>query len=307
MPTARSRSLSRVPKDMTNLVASNACDAPSLAMGGQGRWRWLRQLLAEQKLGCCWPHQSQTGKKPGCSGRRRTLPGLATVFALVLAIVPPSAGADSPEPVLRARGLKKAGSVYILDGESDILNKMTKVQPLYDQMAKSYAQLDSVFRAQAEYDALDLEYKLLTERLRNVQAEIDTHPPLSNNMLRQNWYDLLETEKQLRFQRNALDRELDLRWKSLVSESKREALLKEFEEQRQGFLKESRDLRALIDKVNERYSQLARDEVVKKAIEAIRGQTKTRVSLGPSPEFKRRSTRLKNAEKTYSPANLTPN
>jgi hypothetical protein len=213
--------------------------------------------------------------------------------------------AESPDAVLKGRGLKKSGLIYVLDGESEFLAKIAKVQPLYDQMTKSYAKLDVIFRAKAEYDAMDLQYKLLTERLRNVQAEIDAHPPLSNNMLRQNWYDLLESEKQLRFERNALDRELDLRWKSLVSESKREALLNEFQQQRQDFLKESRDLTSLSDKVDESYDQLARDEDVKNALTALRASTKSRVSLGPSPEFKRRSTLLKNAEKAFSPASLT--
>jgi len=96
-----------------------------------------------------------------------------------------------------------------------------------------------------------------------------------------------------------------LRWKSLVSDSKREALFTEFQKQRQDFLKESRDLRSLIDRVNEKYGQLARDEDVKKALSEIRAATKARVALGPSPEFKRRSTLLKNAEKAFSPASLT--
>lgn len=229
----------------------------------------------------------------------------ATLVLVLFPAISPAARADSPDAILKARGLKKSGLIYILDSETEFLDKLARVQPLYDQMTKSYATLDAAVRAQSEFDAMDLQYKLVTERLRNVQAEIDAHPPLSNNVLRQNWYALLESEKQLRFERNALDRELDLRWKSLVSESKREAMMNEFQKQRQSFLKESRDLRALIDKVNERYEQLGRDEDVKKAISTMRTSTKSRVSLGPSPEFKRRSTLLKNAEKTFSPASLT--
>lgn len=230
----------------------------------------------------------------------------ATSLLLLLGVTSANTlAADSPDAVLKARGLKKTGLIYTLESESEFLARAAKVQPLYDQMTKSYARLDVIFRAKAEYDAMDVRYKLVTEHLRDVQAEIDAHPPLSNNMLRQNWYDLLESEKQLRFERNALDRELDLRWKSLVSESKREALLNEFQQQRQDFLKESRDLRALIDKVNETYDQLARDEDVKNALTAIRASTKSRVALGPSPEFKRRSALLKNAEKAFSPASLT--
>jgi hypothetical protein len=219
--------------------------------------------------------------------------------------LPTASAADSPDAILKARGLTKSGQFYVLGGETEFLDKMAKVQPLYDQMTKSFARLDGMFRAQAEYDAMDLQYKLLTERLRNVQAEIDAHPPLSNNFLRQSWNDLLESETQLRFQRNALDRELDFRWKSLVSESKRESLMGEFQTLRDNFLKESRDLRSLIDKINTGYEQLRRDDDVKRAISALQVSTKARVSLGPSPEFKRRSTLLKSAEKAFSPASLT--
>jgi hypothetical protein len=237
------------------------------------------------------------GNRPVRIGAGLLLALCATTFS--------SEAVESPDAVLKARGLKKNGSIYVLEAETEFLDKIAKVQPLYDQMTKSFAQLDVAVRARNEYDGMDMQYKLLTEQLRNVQAEIDAHPPLSNNTLRQNWNDLLETEKQLRFQRNALDRELDLRYKSLVSESKRESLMNEFQKLRENFLKESRDLRPLIDRVNGDYEKLARDEDVKKAVAAIRASTKSPFSLGPSPEFKRKSALLKNAEKVFSPASLT--
>jgi len=228
-----------------------------------------------------------------------------------LAFVMVTGGADQasdskPEDVLNGRGLKKLGLIYVLEGEADFLKKLAKVQPLYDQMTSSYSKLDAIVRNQNEYDAMDVQYKLLTERLRNVRAEIDAHPPLSNNELRQNWNDLLEAEKQLRFQRNGLDRELDLRWKTLVSDSQREKLFNEFQKLRRDFLTESRDLRAISEGVGENYGRLAKDDAVKKALSALRASTKARVELGPSPEFKRKSALLRNAERAFSPESLTP-
>jgi hypothetical protein len=217
-----------------------------------------------------------------------------------------SAADAKPEDVLKGRGLKKSGSIYVLEGEADFLKKLARVQPLYDQMTNAYSKLDAIVRNQNEYDAMDVQYKLLTERLRNVQAEIEAHPPLSNNELRQNWYDLLEAEKQLRFQRNGLDRELDLRWKTFVSESQRDKLFDEFQKLRRDFLTESRDLRALSESVSANYDRLAKDDAVKKALSALRAATKARVELGPSPEFKRKSALLRNAEKAFSPESLTP-
>jgi len=237
--------------------------------------------------------------------RPRPVAGAFLVFLMVTrgAI---AAADPTPEDVLKGRGLKKSGWICVLDGEADFLKKLAKVQPLYDQMTNAYSKLDAIVRNQNEYDAMDVQYKLLTERLRNVQAEIEAHPPLSNNELRQNWNDLLEAEKQLRFQRNGLDRDLDLRWKTLVSDSQREKLFNEFQKLRRDFLTESRDLRAISEGVSENYGWLAKDDAVKKALSALRASTKARVELGPSPEFKRKSALLRSAERAFSPESLTP-
>jgi hypothetical protein len=231
---------------------------------------------------------------------------LATILLLLLVAASPGAVAGGePEGVLKARDLKKSGLTYVLAGEAEFLEKLADIQPHYDQVRILYSNLAAIMQNQAGYDEMDAQYKNLTEQLRDVQAEIDAHPPLTNNILRQNWNDLLQMEKQLRFQRNALDHELDLRWKTLVPEAKRERLLDEFRRKRQDFLTESRGLLAQADTLNETYDRLAKDEAVKKALDAIRTATKARVALGPSPEFKRKSTLLKSAEKAFSPAGLT--
>jgi hypothetical protein len=213
--------------------------------------------------------------------------------------------ADTPEGVLKARGLTKSSLTYVLDTENDFLKKLAAIQPRYDEVKTLYNDLTAIVHNQAAYDEMDVNYKLLTEHLRDVQAEIDAHPPLSNNMLRQNWNDLLQLEKQLRYERNALDRGLDLRWKTLVPESKRERLFAEFQKKRGDFLEDTRGLLDRADQIAKSYDQLAKDDAVKKALEAIRTDTKARVALGPTPEFKRKSTLLKNAEKAFSPASLT--
>ncbi len=248
--------------------------------------------------------QNRSGALPLSEIRARRVRAALLVFVVTSGAV--AAGDTTPEEVLKGRGLKKSGSVYVLGGETDFLKKLGKIQPMYNQMISAYSKLDSIIRSQNEYDAMDVQYKLLTERLRNVQAEIDSHPPLSNNELRQNWNDLLEAEKQLRFQRNGLDRELDLRWKTLVSDSQREKFFSEFQKLRRDFLAESHDLRAMSDAITADYDRLAKDDAVKKSLSAVRASTKARVELGPTAEFKRKSALLRNAERAFSPESLTP-
>jgi hypothetical protein len=159
---------------------------------------------------------------------------------------------------------------------------------------------------QAEYDVLNDQWTLVNEQLRNVQAEIDAHPPLSNNVLRQNGYSLLDTEKQLRFQYNELGREVNLRSRRLVGDGEKERLQGEFQKQREDFLEKSKELRAQADKTKAEYDKLSKDDAVKKALEALKLSTKGRVSLGPSPRFKNASTWPNEAVKSTSLESLRP-
>ena len=102
---------------------------------------------------------------------------------------------------------------------------MAKIQPRYAEMESLYIKLAAAVQGKADYDALDSEYTLMTERLRNVGAEIDAFPTTSNSELKQQYRNLLDLEKQLRFQRNEVNRELDLRYKNLVPDWQREELL----------------------------------------------------------------------------------
>jgi hypothetical protein len=71
-------------------------------------------------------------------------------------------------------------------------------------------------------------------------------------------------------------------------------------------LKETRDLRALADKIKEQYGELSKDDAVTKALGALRTSTKARLDLGPSPEFKKTSAWLISAEKGTAPENFVP-
>jgi hypothetical protein len=211
----------------------------------------------------------------------------------------------SPEEVLKDRGLTRTGSYYVLDLEAAFLKRLAEVQPLYEQLRGLFNKLVAVSQLEYAYAEVDERWNLLNERIGNVQAEIDAFPPLNNNVLRQQWRDLLELERQLRVQWNEANRERNLRWKALPPDGQKEKLSDEFREQREDFLKKTRDLRALADTINAKYDELSKDDAVKKALGSLRLSTKTRVELGPSPEFKKRGTQLKNAEKDFSPENFT--
>jgi hypothetical protein len=237
----------------------------------------------------------------------RSYPALA-LLAVVANLGNAAAIADDPKPekILEGRGLKRSGLLYVLDAESDFVPRVAKLQPSYRQLKASYDKFATVVINQAEYDALNDRWTLVNEQWGNVSAEIDAHPPLSNNELKQNWQNLLDAEKQLRYQYNELRREVNLRYPRLVADSERERLQGEFLKQREEFLAKSKELRELAEKIKTEYSGLAQDEAVKEALAALKLSTKARIGLGPSPEYRKASDWLTKAVRSTSPESVKP-
>jgi hypothetical protein len=240
---------------------------------------------------------------------RATGSSLAVALLIIVnALGDAAAVADDPNPekLLEGRGLKRSGMLYVVDSEADFIPQVAKLQPGYRQLKATYDKLATIVQTQAAYDQLNDEWTLVNERLRNVQAEIDTHPPLNNNELRQNWNNLLEAERQLRFRYNELGRDVNLLYRRLVSDAEKERVQGDFEKQREDFLTKSKELRTQGEKIKADYDALARDDSVKKALETLKLSTKARITLGPSPGFKNASAWLTNALRSTSPESLRP-
>ncbi len=238
---------------------------------------------------------------------RGTRSSLAIVLLAIVAALGDAAAvaADpTPEQVLKGRGLKRSGMFYVLEAESAFVAKVAKLQTSYRQLKGLYDRLAAILLNQAEYDALNDRWTLVNEQWGNVSAEIGAHPPLSNNLLRQNWQNLLEAERRLHVQYNELQREVNLRYRRLVADSEKERLRGEFQKQREDLLEKSGELRTLADKIQGEYRTLAQDDTVKKALDSLKLSTKARLTLGPSPEFKKASAWLTNAVRSTSPESL---
>jgi hypothetical protein len=194
--------------------------------------------------------------------------------------------------------------LYVLNAETGFLDKIDKLQPSYRELKGLYDKLSAVVRNQVEYDQLYDQWTVVTQRLRDVQAEIDTHPVLTNNLLRENWNNLLAAERQLRFEYNELNTQVNLRYRKLIPDWRKEQLTEDFQKRRGEFLKETQELRAAADAIKDQYGKLSKDEAVKKALGDLRTSTKARVDLGPSPEFKNKSAWLISAERGTAPENF---
>ena len=150
---------------------------------------------------------------------------------------------SGPDDVLRSLGLTRAGLVYVLDAERGFLEGLTRIQPRYAELLDLYRTLSAAVQNRADYDRRENDYAILTEHLKNVGILISDHPTTNNSDLKQSYRALLDEEIRLIADRNALDRELNLRWKSQMPDSQREKLFAEFQEKRLEFAKEARSLR----------------------------------------------------------------
>ena len=111
-----------------------------------------------------------------------------------MSVAPPAVlKAQTPEEVLKSRGLTKSGTRYVLDAEAGFLEEFARVQPRYGELKALYQNLKSIADDQDRYNAIDMTFKSVRAELRNVRAAIDDFPPgFSNNIRKQEWADLLE-------------------------------------------------------------------------------------------------------------------
>ena len=63
--------------------------------------------------------------------------------------LPPAIARDqTPEEVLKSRGLTRSASLYIVAEEADFFEKFAKVQPLYVQLRDVYNKLFAIMQYQ---------------------------------------------------------------------------------------------------------------------------------------------------------------
>jgi hypothetical protein len=244
----------------------------------------------------------------GVEPMRVTGSRLAATALAVIALQSTGVIADdsAAEQVLASQGLKRSGSLYLLPAEAEFVPKVSKLQPSFRELKARYDELATIIQNRAEYQMLDDQWTLVNEQLRKVQAEQDAHPPTTNNELKQSWRNLLEAERQLRFQYSELQREVNLRSPRLVSESKTDQLRNAFLKQRDEFLANSKGLPEMGEKIKNDYRALSQDNSVKQALEVLKGSTTSRVGLGPSADFKKASTWLTTAVRSTAPETLKP-
>lgn len=228
-------------------------------------------------------------------------PGVLCVLAASFWGASVRAGADSPEDVLKSNGLKQSGPVYILETEADAKKKLNEVKEIARQL--QYARLQQqAFGTPQEREAF---LQNMTAQINQLRAESNAVGQQMNRFPRfggrRARYFYQSQRNQMQAYRNQLNAEINQQNAFLKqvksrpfdtnTKDKLDAEAKSLADEYQHAV---RDLNELVRTTHEKYRELAKDDGVKKALEALQLKIRPSPKLGPSHEFREI---LKTAEK----------
>jgi hypothetical protein len=194
--------------------------------------------------------------------------------------------ADPGESKLRKLGLTRAGSLYVLEDESQAEQKRAEAQALIDAYKTAYVQtLDIKFAAARakEMDDFNIE---LDHDIEELNVELRYRPARPNNVQR-DYYDGLTLRRDDLVLKRFEARTEARRLRSVpIGERALQEAVAEFERRRQVCRPVLEELRSLMETVDAKYADLAKDSVVADALNESRRTTKSKLKLGPSPRYK---------------------
>ena len=201
---------------------------------------------------------------------------------------------DSPEDVLKASGLKQSGPLFILETEADAKKKLSEVKQLSRQLNNAKMQQRS-FGTAKDREAF---IRNMTAQINQIRAESNAVGQQMNRLPRYGGrygggYFYQGQRAQLQAYRNQLNAEIKQQnallnqVKSHPFDSKMKDKFDAEAKSRQDEYRQAvTDLVQLVKTTREKYTQLAKDEGVKKALDALGLKIRPSPKLGPSHEFR---------------------
>jgi clan AA aspartic protease (TIGR02281 family) len=222
-------------------------------------------------------------------GRLRWAVGFSVLLAASAAV---AAASDSPEDALKARGLKRVGSTYVLAAEGEVQKKAVELKALRNQLVlaarrQAYAEMEGqdqkgLMREMLQQRvALNQEIAALEQQLRNMGT------PAPGNL-----YGIAQRNELVARRNEAVNAYNGLADQIKLIQSGPggdpavgDRLRSEVSRRREGFIQAVLDLRQLVDAAAKSYAELADAAAVKGALEALGPSSKTKPKLGPSAQF----------------------
>jgi len=200
----------------------------------------------------------------------RTFTACAMGLVILLsAVAGYSADGQEGDAALRAKGLRKAGSTYVLPGEAEIQKKLNEARVLSRQMSQALAQ-------QQEYAQASLNQKQQIQEM--TQQRIYLNQQLAHELPARQHNQLVAVVNSVTDQLNMLHRlEAD--------PVDRRQVDSQAAQYREMYVQAILDLRVSVDAITKSYAGLATDAEVSGAIAEVGKTTRNKPTLGPSKAF----------------------
>jgi hypothetical protein len=207
------------------------------------------------------------------------------------------AGEPTPEGVLKKHGLRQAGSLYVLETETDVQKKATEVKRLAAQLKLALLRQAGTASAQDREDAirnLSAEVNEYRSSINLANQQMNAIPRMTgrgyrggygNNLTNEAIAELLAYRSQLQMELSQASALLNqLRNQPFDAES-RKRVDADVRDRRDSLNQAVGDLRKLIDTAEEKQAELKKNTEVQKALDALAKRAATKPKLGPSPQF----------------------
>lgn len=190
------------------------------------------------------------------------------ILALSLAAASSSAQEASPDSVLKEKGLKRAGTTYILPAEAQFQKKINAARALYRAVSLA-AERKQLFEAnvaarQNDLRLMERQYVALNEELTQVSSN--------------------EERNRLVAMSNSLAGQINLHRQDADPENHQVPGAR-LAIQREEFIEAVIALRLFVDSSIQAYADLAKDAEVQKTLTDLNAKTKAKLNLGPTRAF----------------------
>jgi clan AA aspartic protease (TIGR02281 family) len=208
-------------------------------------------------------------------------------LAAGLILLAPVARCPAVEPpddaALKARGLVRSGTTYVLSAESEVQKKINTARALFRSASSALGQ-----KAQYERELADAQAEIgqVEQQLLEINQTLARGvPPAQHN--------------QLAAMNNALGMRLNQLHRQ-SSDDVRRAVAGRAATEREAFVQAVLDLRKLVDETERQYKELSTDTEVKSALQALNAAKtmKTPYTLGPSRGYLANKAQLEKFEKS---------
>ena len=209
----------------------------------------------------------------------------------------------SPQEVLKARGLIRAGSHFVVGSEAAALDKFEQVVPLMDQIGRLSRKYAEFTQIDDQLAAAEIAHEELRRAFDEANATLSRMPNGTkvNSQLNQLYAEQRLHCDNLARQRNACLEAVSMLRGQRAPAGVKQELERDFIAKRSEFLKAANELMPSLEKAKAEHKKLQDDAVVKSALDAVRRSTKAAAALSPVGNLQNAIDKIKQAVRTYSP------